>query len=121
MKEKTEMEWYKRTPGSLKALNTRVLPVLCWRLYKKGLMPIEVKKLRELTEKTCSPPPTSTSRKGPNYHLTKQNMYMLDLMVRIEKRKRTASRSIYVRLGLTIMGNFILHENQRKTDFQDES
>jgi hypothetical protein len=42
-------------------------------------------------------------------------------MVRIEKRKRTASRSIFVRLGLTIIGNFFLHENRRKTDFQDES
>ena len=45
MKEKTEMEWYKRASGSLKALNARVLPVLCRRFYSKGLMPIEIKRL----------------------------------------------------------------------------
>lgn len=45
MKEKMEMERYKRASDSVKTLNTRVLPVLCRRLYKKGLMPIEVKRL----------------------------------------------------------------------------
>ena len=45
MKEKMEMERYKRASDSLKTLNTRVLPVLCRRLYKKGLIPIEVKRL----------------------------------------------------------------------------
>jgi len=39
------MEWKKRTFDSLKALNTRVLPVLCRRFYSKGLMPIEIKQL----------------------------------------------------------------------------
>ena len=39
------MEWNKRTSDSLKALNTRVLPVLCRRFYSKGLMPIEIKRL----------------------------------------------------------------------------
>ena len=45
MKEKTEMDWYKKESHSQKKLNERVLPVLCRQLYKKGLMPIEVKRL----------------------------------------------------------------------------
>ena len=39
------MEWNKRTPDSLKAINARVLPALCRRFYSKGLMPIEIKRL----------------------------------------------------------------------------
>ena len=39
------MEWDKRASDSLKALNERVLPVLCQRFYNKGLMPIEIKRL----------------------------------------------------------------------------
>jgi len=39
------MKLSKRAPDSLKTLNARVLPVLCRRFYKKGLMPIEVKRL----------------------------------------------------------------------------
>lgn len=34
-----------RSSGTLKALDERVLPVLCRRLYQKGLTPIEVKGL----------------------------------------------------------------------------
>jgi hypothetical protein len=45
MKEATNMEWDKRASESLKALNTRVLPVLCRRFYNKGLMPVEIKRL----------------------------------------------------------------------------
>jgi hypothetical protein len=45
MKGKAKMEWNQRTPGFLKALKTRVLPVLCRRFYSKGLMPIEIKRL----------------------------------------------------------------------------
>ena len=45
MKERTEMEWYKRTSESLTALNKRVLPVLCQRFYSKGLTSIEIKRL----------------------------------------------------------------------------
>jgi len=40
-----EMERYKRASDSLETLNERVLPVLCRRLYQKGLMPIEVKRI----------------------------------------------------------------------------
>ena len=39
------MEWDKRTPDSLKALNKSVLPVLCRRFFDKGLMPIEIIRL----------------------------------------------------------------------------
>jgi hypothetical protein len=39
------MKLNKRKPDPLKALNARVLPVLCRRFYNKGLMPIEVKRL----------------------------------------------------------------------------
>lgn len=39
------MEWDKRTSDFLRTLNARVVPVLIRRLYKKGLMPIEVKRL----------------------------------------------------------------------------
>jgi hypothetical protein len=45
MKKKTEMECFKRASYSQKTLNARVLPVLCRQLYKKGLMPIEIKRL----------------------------------------------------------------------------
>lgn len=39
------MEWDKRTSDFLRTLNAKVVPVLVQRLYKKGLMPIEVKRL----------------------------------------------------------------------------
>jgi hypothetical protein len=39
------MEWDKKASDSLKALNKRVLPVLCRWFYNKGLMPIEIKRL----------------------------------------------------------------------------
>jgi hypothetical protein len=45
MKKKTEIECYKKASDSQKTLNARVLPVLCRQLYKKGLIPIEVKRL----------------------------------------------------------------------------
>ena len=39
------MEFFKRASDSQKTLNARVLPVLCRQFYKKGLMPIEIKRL----------------------------------------------------------------------------
>ena len=39
------MKWDKRKSDSLKALNVRLLPVLCRRFYNKGLMPIEIIRL----------------------------------------------------------------------------
>ncbi|HAY39555.1 MAG TPA: hypothetical protein DCY53_09575 [Desulfobacteraceae bacterium] len=39
------MEWDKRASDSLKALNARVLLVLCQRFYNKGRLPIEIKRL----------------------------------------------------------------------------
>ena len=39
------MEWDERTSDFLRTLNERVVPVLIRRLYKKGLMSIETKRL----------------------------------------------------------------------------
>jgi hypothetical protein len=39
------MNWDKRASDSLKALNVRILPVLCRQFYNKGLMPIEIIRL----------------------------------------------------------------------------
>ena len=40
-----EMKRHNKTSDHLAALNQKVLPVLCQRLGKKGLMPLEIKRL----------------------------------------------------------------------------
>jgi hypothetical protein len=45
MNEMAKMERHKRASDSLEALNEKVIPVLCRRLSKRGLMPIEIERL----------------------------------------------------------------------------
>lgn len=45
MNGKFEIEQHYGASDALTALNKRVLPVLCRRLYQKGLTPVEVKRL----------------------------------------------------------------------------
>lgn len=45
MKTYAEIELDNRASVSLKTLNKRVLPVLCRLFYKKGLMPVEIKRI----------------------------------------------------------------------------